>query len=220
MTAQTDASNNALLDFSGLPRFEAIKPEDVQPAISLLLASNRALVERLTSDAAPATWNTFAAPLSDEIERLSRAWGIVGHLHSVNDVPQWREAYNQMLPEVSRFYAELGQNLKLFAKYKAIREGAEYATLTPARRKIIDNEVRDFRLSGAELPEDQKPRFQAIQEELASLAAKFWENLHDATNAFTDLVTDEAELAGLPADVTQAAREAAENCPVSAITLE
>ena len=210
MTAQPDALNNALLDFSGLPRFEAIKPEDVQPAINLLLANNRALVEGLTADAAPATWNTFAAPLSDEIEQLSRAWGIVGHLHSVNDVPEWREAYNGMLPEVSRFFAELGQNLKLFAKYKAIRESPEYATLTLAQRKIIDNEIRDFRLSGAELPEDQKPRFQAISEELASLSAKFSENLLDATNAFAQFVTDEAELAGIPDDVRQAAREAAE----------
>ncbi len=210
MTAQPHASNNALLDFSGLPRFEAIKPEDVQPAITLLLANSRALVERLTADSAPATWSTFAAPLSDEIEQLSRAWGIVGHLHSVNDVPEWREAYNGMLPEVSRFFAELGQNLKLFAKYKTIRESAEYPTLTLAQRKIIDNEIRDFRLSGAELPEDQKPRFQAISEELASLSAKFSENLLDATNAFAQFVTDEAKLAGIPDDVRQAAREAAE----------
>ena len=201
---------NPLLDFSALPRFDTILPTHVQPAITELLAESRELVDRLADDPIPATWSAFAGPLADGIERLSRAWGIVGHLHSVNDIPEWREAYNQMLPEVSRFYAELGQNLKLFAKYKAIREGAEYATLSPARRKIIDNEVRDFRLSGAELPEDQKPRFQAIQEELASLAAKFSENLLDATNAFTELVTDESELAGLPSDVVQAAREAAE----------
>ena len=210
MTARPDASTNALLDFSGLPRFDAITPSDVQPAIDLLLANNRALVERLTSDEVPATWSTFAAPLADEIEQLSRAWGVVGHLHSVNDIPEWREAYNNMLPEVSRFFAELGQNLKLFAKYKAIRESADYATLTPAQRKIVDNEIRDFRLSGAELPEDQKPRFQAISEELASLSAKFSENLLDATNAFAQFVTDEAKLAGIPDDVRQAAREAAE----------
>jgi oligopeptidase A len=210
MTARPDASTNALLDFSGLPRFDAITPSDVQPAIDLLLANNRALVERLTSDEVAATWSTFAAPLADEIEQLSRAWGVVGHLHSVNDIPEWREAYNGMLPEVSRFFAELGQNLKLFAKYKAMRESAEYATLTPAQRKIVDNEIRDFRLSGAELPEDQKPRFQAISEELASLSAKFSENLLDATNAFAQFVTDEAKLAGIPDDVRQAAREAAE----------
>ena len=210
MTDSPDPRNNALLDFSGLPRFDAILPADVQPAIGLLLANNRALVERLTSDDVPATWNAFAAPLSDEIEQLSRAWGIVGHLHSVNDIPEWREAYNGMLPEVSRFFAELGQNLKLFAKYKAIRESAEYATLAQAQRKIVDNEIRDFRLSGAELPEDQKPRFQAISEELASLSAKFSENLLDATNALAQFVTDEAETAGIPDDVRQAAREAAE----------
>jgi len=203
-------TTNALLDFSGLPRFDAIQPADVQPAIGQLLADSRRLVESLTGDAVPATWDDFAAPLGDGIEQLSRAWGIVGHLHSVNDIPEWREAYNGMLPEVSRFYAELGQNLKLFAKYKAIRESGEYAGLSVARRKIVDNEIRDFRLSGAELAEDRKPRFQAIQEELASLSAKFSENLLDATNAFAELVSDEAELAGLPDDVKEAARNAAE----------
>ena len=203
-------TNNALLDFSGLPRFDAIQPADVKPAISLLLEQSRNVVEQLTSDGVPATWDDFAAPLADNIEQLSRAWGVVGHLHSVNDVPEWREAYNGMLPEVSRFFAELGQNLKLFAKYKAIRASAAYAQLSLARRKIVDNEVRDFRLSGAELPEDRKPRFQAISEELASLSAKFSENLLDATNAFSEMVSDESELAGLPDDARQSAREAAE----------
>ncbi len=204
-------NTNALLDFSGLPRFDLITPTDVQPAICELLGDSRALVEQLTADQAITSWTNFAAPLSDGIEKLSRAWGIVGHLHSVNDITEWREAYNAMLPEVSRFYAELGQNLKLFAKYKAIRESAEYTGLSTAQRKVIDNEIRDFRLSGAELSEDKKPRFQAISEELASLSAKFSENLLDATNAFSEIVTDEMELAGLPDDVKQAARDAAEN---------
>ena len=111
---------------------------------------------------------------------------------------------------MSRFYAELGQNLALFAQYKALRDSADYASLSAAQRRIIDNELRDFRLSGAELPEAQKPRFQAIQEEQAALSAKFSENLLDATNAFAEYVSDESELAGLPNDVIQAAREAAE----------
>ena len=203
-------NTNALLDFTGLPRFDAITPANVQPAISELLAQTRTVVEQLTAENIAATWNDFAAPLADGIERLSRAWGIVAHLHSVNDIPEWRDAYNGMLPEVSRFYAELGQNLKLFARYKAIRESAEYPQLSLARRRIVDNEIRDFRLSGAELPEEKKPRYQAIQEELASLAARFSENLLDATNAFSEIVSDEAELAGLPDDVRQAAREAAQ----------
>ena len=205
---------NPLLDFSDLPRFDLVQPEHVKPAIESLLSSGRELIVRLTDDSTPATWNDFAGALALGHEPFGRAWGIVGHLHSVNDVPAWREAYNEMLPEVSRFYAELGQNLKLFEKYKALRDSAEYATLSVEQKKVVDNEVRDFRLSGAELPEDQKPRFQAIMEELSQLSAKFAENLLDATNAFAEIVTDEAVLAGLPKDAKQAARTAAEKAGV------
>ncbi len=205
---------NPLLDFSDLPRFDTVQPEHVKPAIESLLTAGRELVERLTADTTPATWTDFAGALSDGLEPFGRAWGIVGHLHSVNDIPAWREAYNEMLPEVSRFYAELGQNLKLFEKYKALRDSAEYATLTVEQKKIVNNEVRDFRLSGAELPDDQKPRFQAIMEELSQLSAKFAENLLDATNAFSEVVTDEALLAGLPDDAKEAAKTAAEKAGV------
>ncbi len=206
---------NPLLDFSDLPRFDLVQPEHVKPAIESLLTAGRDLIERLTADTTPATWPDFAGALATGLEPFGRAWGIVGHLHSVNDVPAWREAYNEMLPEVSRFYAELGQNLKLFEKYKALRASPEYATLTREQKKVVDNEVRDFRLSGAELPEEQKPRFQAIMEELSQLSAKFSENLLDATNAFAEIVTDEARLAGLPDDVKQAARDAAAKAGVA-----
>ncbi len=201
---------NPLLDFSGLPRFDTVQPEHVTPAIRQLLAENRALIEGLiATDTAP-TWDTFVQPMLDTGERLSRAWGIVGHLHSVNDVPPWREAYNAMLPEVSSFFADLGQNLALFAKYKALAEGPEFPALSSARRRIIENELRDFRLSGAELPEEQKPRFKEIQEELSALGAKFSENVLDATNAHAEWIEDEADLAGLPEDAKAAARAAAE----------
>jgi oligopeptidase A len=205
---------NPLLDFTDLPRFDLIQPEHVKPAITELLADGRALIEKLTADETPATWDAFAGALSDGLEGFGRAWGVVGHLHSVNDVPAWREAYNEMLPEVSRFYTELGQNLKLFDKYRALKKSAEYSALTAEQRKIVDNEIRDFRLGGAELPEDQKPRFQAIMEELSQLSAKFSENLLDATNAFAEIVTDEAVLAGLPDYAKEAAREAAEKAGV------
>ena len=201
---------NPLLDFSGLPRFDAVQASHVTPAITDLLGQNRALIERLADDPATPTWDNFVAPMTDSNERLSRAWGLVGHLHGVNDVPVWREAYNANLPEVTRFYSELGQNLKLFAKYKAMRESAGFASFSGARKRIIDNEVRDFRLSGAELPEDQKPRFQQIQEELAGLAAKFSENVLDATNAHAEWVEHKAEVSGIPNDVLHAARVAAE----------
>jgi oligopeptidase A len=199
-----------LLDFSGLPRFDAVQPEHVTPAIRQLLDENRALIERLIAPETAATWDSFVQPMFDSGERLGRAWGVVGHLHSVNDVPPWREAYNAMLPEVSSFYADLGQNLALFAKYKVLAAAADFAALSPARRRIIANELRDFRLSGAELAEDQKPRFKEIQEELSALGAKFSENVMDATNAHAEWIDDEAALAGLPADAKAAARAAAE----------
>ncbi|HRH73079.1 MAG TPA: M3 family metallopeptidase, partial [Zoogloea sp.] len=206
----TTPATSPLLDLSGLPRFDAIQPAHVEPAVRSLLEALRNTVERLQDDPAVPTWATFVEPIENESERLGRAWGIAVHMHSVMDTPEWREAYNAMLPEVTRFYAELGQNLKLFEKYKAIAHGPEYATLSPARRRIIDNELRGFRLSGAELPDDRKPRFQAIQEEMAGLGAKFSENVLDATNAFSHLVTEAGDLAGLPEDVIAAAREAAE----------
>ena len=201
---------NPLLDFSGLPRFDAVQPEHVTPAIRQLLDENRALIEDLIAPETAATWDAFVQPMLDAGERLSRAWGIVGHLHSVNDVPPWREAYNAMLPEVSGFYADLGQNLALFAKFKALAGGAEFPALSPARRRIIENELRDFRLSGAELPEVRKPRFKEIQEELSALGAKFSENVLDATNAHAEWIDNEVDLAGLPEDAKAAAKAAAE----------
>jgi len=207
-------TTNPLLDFTDLPRFDLIQPEHVKPAITQLLADGRALIDRLTGESTPATWADFAGALSEGLEPFGRAWGVVGHLHSVNDVPAWREAYNEMLPEVSRFYTELGQNLKLFDKYRALFKNEAFSRLTVEQQKIIENEIRDFRLGGAELPEDQKPRFQAIMEELSQLSAKFSENLLDATNAFAEIVTDEAVLAGLPDYAKDAAREVAQKAGV------
>ena len=153
-------TTNPLLDFSCLPRFYAIRPEHVTPAINELLTDNRSLLARL--ETAPATWDDFAAPFFDGSERLSRAWGIVGHLHSAMDVPEWREAYNAHLPEVTRFFAELGQNQHLFAQFKALKTGPDYEKLTAAQVRNVEHEIRGFRLSGAEPPDAVKPRFQAI----------------------------------------------------------
>lgn len=200
--------SNPLLDFTALPRFDAIRPEHVEPAIRELIDENRRLIEAKVSDDDAPTWDGFVAPLTEAGERLGRAWGVVGHLHSVFDVPEWREAYNHMLPEVSSFYADIGQNLALFEKYRALRDSAEYATLSPVRQRILDHEVRDFRLAGAELPDADKPRFKQIQEELSALGAKFSENLLDATNAHAEWISDEADLAGIPDDVIEAARAA------------
>ncbi len=198
---------NPLLDFSGLPRFSEIKPEHVGPAVDQLLTEARTAMRR-AEQAAP-TWDGFVRPLEDATERLSRAWGQVEHLHAVLDSPPLREAYNASLPGITQFWTELGQNQQLFEKYRALKASPAFAQFPPARKKLVDNALRDFRLGGAELPAEVKPRYAAIQEELASLSAKFSENVLDATNAYSIVVDDEKRLAGIPADDLQAAREAA-----------
>jgi oligopeptidase A len=201
---------NPLLDFSGLPRFAEFRPEFVTPAIDQLLAEARAAVARAEAAETSAEWDAFVGPLDDATEKLGRAWGQVSHLHSVMDSPELREVYNANLPKITIFYAELGQNEALFAKYKALKASPGYAALSAARKKIVENELRDFRLGGAELPADKKARFMQVQEELAQLSAKFEENLLDATNEFALFIEDAAELAGVPADVLAMMKAAAE----------
>ena len=201
---------NPLLDFSGLPRFVEIKPEHVAPAIEQLLADNRMLITRLLNDSAQPTWKNFVAPMEDANERVSRAWGPVGHLNAVMNSPELREVYNATLPKITQYYAELGQNLALFVKFKALRNSPEFEGLSAARKKIIENELRDFRLGGAELPDAQKARYLQIQERLSELSSRFSDNLLDATNDFTLVIENKDELSGLPDDVLQAAQEAAQ----------
>ncbi len=201
---------NPLLDFTGLPRFAEIQPQHIAPAVDQLLTQGRALTAALLADSAHPTWDNFIQPLADSNERLARAWGQVSHLNAVMNAPELREAYNANLPKISQYYAEMAQNIALFHKVKAIHDSAEFATLSPARKKVIENEVRDFRLGGAELSPDKKARFLEIQEQLSTLCSRYSDNILDATNAYSWVVEAEAELSGIPADERQVAAEAAE----------
>ncbi|HYL17469.1 MAG TPA: M3 family metallopeptidase [Burkholderiales bacterium] len=200
---------NPLLDFSGLPRFAAIQPEHVTPAVDQLLQENRALIERVATASDSPTWDNFVAPLDDANERLSRAWGQVAHLNAVMNSPALREAYNANLPRISQYYAELSQDERLYAKFKALRAAPEFGGLDRAQKKIVENELRDFRLGGAELSPEHKAEFKQVREQLDKLSSRFSDNLLDATNAFAHYVTDRAPLTGIPEDVLEAAREAA-----------
>jgi oligopeptidase A len=202
--------DNPLLDFSGLPRFKDILPEHVTPAIGQLLESDRIEVNRLLADETAITWDSFVLPLENSSEKVSRAWGQVNHLNAVMNSPELREVYNANLPVITQYYAELGQNLALFERYKALKASPVFSTLSTARKKIIENELRDFRLSGAELAEDKKKRFLEIQEEMSTLCSRYSDNVLDATNDFSLLIADHKELSGIPADDLQAAAEAAE----------
>jgi oligopeptidase A len=200
---------NPLLDFSGLPRFAEFKPESVAPALDQLLGENRALVENLKVQNAPPDWANFIAPLDDGSERLRRAWGQVAHMNAVMNSPQLRDVYNANLPRITQYFTELAQDEALYRKYKALRAADTFLQLTAAQRKVIDNELRDFRLGGAELPADEKSRFKQVIEELAGLSSKFNDNVLDATNAFELIVSDKQRLAGIPDDALEFAAAAA-----------
>jgi oligopeptidase A len=201
--------DNPLLDFSSLPRFDDIRPEHVNPAVDALIAQGRATIERLAALEPPVTWERVVEPLDDANEKLARAWAQVSHLNAVLNTPALRDAYNDALPKVTQYFAEQGQDQRLHAAFKALRAAPDFATLPPARSRHIENELRDFRLGGAELAPPQKARFLELQEELARLASRFQDNLLDATNGFALYVTDPAELSGIPEDVLATARAVA-----------
>lgn len=200
---------NPLLDFSGLPRFSEIRPEHVAPAIDTLINENARVLEQVLAEAEHPSWTHFVAPLEDANERLSRAWNQVTHLNAVVNTPALRDAYNTALPKITQYWAGLAQNEHLHAGYKALHNSADFGSLSPARQRIVENELRDFRLGGAELAPELKSRFLEIQESMAAIGARFEQNLLDATNAFSHLVHDAADLKGLPEDVVETAREAA-----------
>ena len=197
--------SNPLLDFSGHIPFDRITPADVAPAVDVLLQRAGAALETVTQPDYPARWDAIAQVLDVATEELGRAWGAVSHLNSVADTPELRAAYNEALPKVTEFWTRLGADERLYAKYKAI----DPATLNPEQRQAHSNAIRNFVLSGAELQGAAKERFAAIQERQAELQQKFSENALDATDAYAYYATAE-ELDGVPADVQNAARAAAQ----------
>lgn len=202
---------NPLLDFTGLPKFSAIRPQHVEPALNQVLAENRAQVERLLAVTREFTWADFVQPLEDMDERLGRMWSPATHLNAVMDSEALREVYNRCLPKLSEYQTELAQDERLYRGYKAVADRPDYEQLTQAQRKIIENTLRDFRLSGAELSARDKQRFKAIQQELAALNNRFSQNVLDATEAWALWITGEEDLAGLPESARATARQAAQD---------
>lgn len=203
-------STNPLLDFSDLPRFDQIRPEHLGPAITELIAAARQTVAQVQQLALnQVNWDNFIKPLDQVTEKLARAWGIVSHLNAVADTAELRAAYNEYQAPVTQFWTELGQNLDLFQRYQALRQNPDYSQYSAARQAIIEHALRDFRLGGAGLDEELKPRYAEIQEKLAALSTRFSENVLDTINDYHLLIDDARQLAGLPADDVAAAEQAA-----------
>ena len=197
--------SNPLLDFTDLPLFDQVQPQHVAPAMETLLARADQALATVTQPGFPSRWADIAKVLDTATEELGRAWGVVSHLNGVADTPELRAAYNEALPKVTDFWTRLGSDERLYAKYKAI----DPATLNEEQRQAHRNAIRNFVLGGAELTGAAKERFAAIQERQAELGQKFSEHALDATDAYA-YYASEGELAGVPEDVVQAARAAAE----------
>ncbi|QMS76549.1 oligopeptidase A [Aeromonas veronii] len=202
--------NNPLLTMDSLPPFSQIKPEQVQPAVMQAIADCKQKISDVLAQRDPHTWDSLIAPLEEVNDRLSRIWSPVSHLNSVLNSEALREAHDACLPLLSEFQTYVGQHEGLYQAYLALSQSDDFPLLSGAQRKEIQNTLRDFRLSGIGLPAEAQQRYGEIQARLSELASRFSNNVLDATQGWHKLVTDEAELAGLPESVRAAARQMAE----------
>ena len=206
-------SSRRVLDTTGLPLFDQIRPEHVTPALDVLLAEAEASLTRVTGPEVPPDYDALSLLLDVSTERLGRAWGAVGHLNSVADTPEIRAVYNENLPRMTEFYTRLGADERLYAKYKALNEAQKEQDperrLSTARQRALDLALLGFVLGGAELQGEAKARFAAIQEEQAGKSQAFSEHVMDATDAYSYEAQPD-ELDGVPEDVLSATRAAAE----------
>ncbi|GGK62459.1 oligopeptidase A [Amphritea balenae] len=202
--------SNPLLQNHLLPPFSEIRPEQVEPAVDQLLADCRSAVEQVMESSAEPDWNNLVMPLEQSSDRLAKAWSPVSHMNSVVNSDELRDAYNACLPKLSQFWTEMGQHQGLYKAYQRLADSEAYAQLDGAQQKVIDNTLRDFRLSGIALAEADQKRYGELQQKLSELTTKFSENVMDATDGWSKLITDEAELAGLPDSAVAAAKQMAE----------
>lgn len=202
--------SNPLLEMTGLPPFSKIKVVHIEPAIDELLAENRSKLLKILSNSEPYNWDNLVTPIEEMDDRLGRAWSPISHMNSVVNSDELRDAYNNCLPKLSEYGTEMGQNVELYKAYQAIKDSAEFKKLDEAQKKIINNALRDFHLSGIDLPEEKKKRFRDIKQQLSKLTSKYEENVLDATQAWSKHITEKKQLAGLPDSALAMAKQAAE----------
>ena len=192
-------SDNVLLHLGEEPRFDQIKTEDIKPALQTAIAEAREQIAAIKAQT-HTDWANTVEKLTDITERVGRIWSVVSHLNSVVDTPELRAVYNELMPEITIFFTEIGQDIELYNRFKIIKNSAEFDTLSPAQQTKLNHDLRDFVLSGAELPPEQQAELAQLQTEGAQLGAKFAQNVQDATDAFGIYFDDAAPLAGIPED--------------------
>ncbi|ATL97917.1 oligopeptidase A [Aeromonas sp. CA23] len=202
--------NNPLLTMDSLPPFSQIQPDQVQAAVTQAIADCKQKISDVLAQRDPHTWDSLIAPLEEVNDRLARVWSPVSHLNSVLNSETLRAAHDACLPLLSEFQTYVGQHEGLYQAYRELAESDDFPLLSGAQRKEIQNTLRDFRLSGIGLPAEAQQRYGEIQARLSELASRFSNNVLDATQGWTRLVTDEADLTGLPQSAQAAARQLAE----------
>jgi oligopeptidase A len=209
-TINSHPMKNPLLEDTLLPQFSKIKPDLIEPAIDALLNEARQVTKASLKNQQSFSWDNLIAPIEEAEDRLGKAWSPVSHMNSVVNSDELRDAYNACLPKLSEYSTEMGQNKDLYNAYHNIAESPEFAHLDKAQQKIIHNALRDFHLSGIDLPADQQTRYKEISQELSRLASQYESNLLDATNGWSKLITHEEELNGLPDTAMNLARQTAQ----------
>jgi oligopeptidase A len=195
---------------STLPAFSQVNLTTIGGELEKLLNANRAQLKTLLEKNTNYSWNNVLQPLEDMDSAIQKLWTPVSHLHSVADSEAVRGVYNTGLMALSDYQMEIMQNEALYHAVDTIKQSAAFAQLSQAQRKIIDNMLRDFKLAGVHLPATEKKRFADLNQQLAKLSTKFQENVLDATQGWHKHITNETDLAGLPALAIAAAKQAAE----------
>ncbi len=143
------------------------------------------------------------------IERLTWSWGTIGHLTGVKNSPELRSAHETVQPQVVQFWNKFSQSKPLYDAFKALNSSAEWASLDPAQKRIVESSIRDAELSGVGLEGEKKERFNAIQMELAEIGTNFSNHVLDATKAFSLSLTTKEEVDGLPPSLLSLAAQTA-----------
>ena len=202
--------DNPLLKSSGLPLFSEVKPEHLLPAVKASIERCRSVIERVCKDHKDdATWDNAIAPIEEADDAFSKVWGVASHLNGVQNTPEYRKAYDECLPEVSEYSSWAGQYKPLYDLMKSIQKSDAFSLLTSAQQRSIKNTIRDFVLSGVDLPADRQQRYAEICTELSQLETAYANNVLDATHNYVLHITDEDDLKGLPAGVRSLARSEA-----------
>jgi len=193
---------NPLLLTEGIPKYNLIKPEHVEPAVTEILEKSEKRLKEIEDNITP-TWSGLIEPLEELTIPFEYAWAPINHLLNVKNSKELREEHQKMQPRIVQFILKLGQSKPIYEGLKAIRDGPEWKTLNTAQKRVITLRIRDAELSGVGLEGELKDRFNKISTELSKLGTVFDDNVLDSTKDFEFIITDKRDTKGWPMSLLQ-----------------